>query len=283
LVRRRHAGQGSSDTSTVEGQPEGGAITTRTALVGGGATGIGRASAEQLSRSGARVVITGRRYDALVRAAEELRASTGGTVDFLVSDLTDPGSAEATVSEVEKRYGTVDIAVLNAGGPSPGRVLDLADEDWTTAFELLVLGPLRLARRLLPPMAAGGFGRLVLVTSTAVRQPQPDLAASVVLRAAATSAAKLLSREFAAAGVTVNCVAPGATDTDRRRQILTNRAAATDRTYEDLAHSDVSAVPAGRVGRPEEIGAAVAFLASDAAGYVNGTVITVDGGRTETI
>jgi 3-oxoacyl-[acyl-carrier protein] reductase len=146
-----------------------------------------------------------------------------------------------------------------------------------------VLGPLRLARLVLPPMSNRGFGRVVLVTSTAVRQPQPDLAASVVLRAAATSAMKLLAREFASNGVTVNCIAPGATDTDRRREILTSRAGASDRTYDDLEAADRARIPAGRAGTPEEVAAAVAFLASDAAAYINGTVLTVDGGRTETI
>jgi 3-oxoacyl-[acyl-carrier protein] reductase len=258
-------------------------ITARTALVVGGASGIGRASAERLARDGAQVVITGRRLVALAAAAVEIGERTGTTVGYLVSDIADPGAASTTVADVESRYGTVDIAVLSAGGPPPGRVLEVTDEQWHTAYELLVLGPMRLARRVLPGMAERGFGRVILVTSTAVRQPQPDLAASVVLRAAATSAAKLMSRELATRGVTVNCVAPGATDTDRRRQILTSRAAASDRTYDELDAADRAGIPAGRPGEPAEIAVAVAFLASDAAGYVNGTVLTVDGGRTETI
>jgi 3-oxoacyl-[acyl-carrier protein] reductase len=132
-------------------------------------------------------------------------------------------------------------------------------------------------------MAARGFGRVVFVTSAAVRQPQPDLATSVVLRSAVTAAAKLLSREFAAEGVTVNCVAPGATATERRREILDARARSTGAAFEDLDEADAADIPAGRPARPEEIGAAVAFLASADAGYINGTVLTVDGGRTETI
>jgi 3-oxoacyl-[acyl-carrier protein] reductase len=208
---------------------------------------------------------------------------TGADVDYEVGDLTDPASIDALVDQVERRHGPVDIAVLNAGGPPPGRVLDVTDEQWQAAFELLVLGPMRIARRLLPGMAQRGFGRVVVVTSAAVRQPQPDLALSVVLRAATTSAAKLLSRAHAADGVTVNCVAPGATDTDRRREILTSRARGSGPTYDDLDAADVAAIPAGRAGHPAEIAAAVAFLASEAAGYVNGTVLTVDGGRTETI
>jgi 3-oxoacyl-[acyl-carrier protein] reductase len=266
----------------------GGPISTRTALVGGGAAGIGHASAEQLLLAGHRVVITGRRADALETAAARLRERTGGAVYPLVSDVRDPDAAKTVMAEVEAEHGPLDVLVLNAGGPAPGRITDLDDQDWQHAFELLLLGPLRLARLALPRMAERGFGRVVFVTSTAVRQPQPDLAASVVLRSAVTAAAKLLAREFAAAGVTVNCVAPGATATERRRQILDNRvldnrARGGERTYDELDAEDTASIPAGRAARPEEIGAAVVFLASAAAGYVNGTVLTVDGGRTETI
>jgi 3-oxoacyl-[acyl-carrier protein] reductase len=174
------------------------------------------------------------------------------------------------------------VLVLNAGGPPPGRILDIADDAWLAAAELLLLGPLRLARLTLPSMASRGFGRLVFVTSAAVRQPQPDLAISVVLRSAVIAAAKLLSREYAAAGVTVNCVAPGATDTQRRREVLGARAAQTGRPYGELDAADTAEIPAGRPGTPDEIAAAVAFLVSAEAGYINGIVLTADGGRTET-
>jgi 3-oxoacyl-[acyl-carrier protein] reductase len=226
-------------------------------------------------RAGHRVAITGRHADTL--------RAVGPHVHPIVSDISDPASAKRTVRAVEERFGTLDVLVLNAGGPMPGRILDLDDDAWQAAFDLLVKGPLSLAREALPAMAERGFGRVVVVTSTAVRQPQPDLAASVVLRAAVTAAAKLLSREYAARGVTVNCVAPGATATARRREILQRKAAHAGTSYDEADAEDVALVPAGRPGEPDEIGAAVAFLASDAASYVNGTVLTVDGGRTETI
>lgn len=181
------------------------------------------------------------------------------------------------------RHGPPDVLVLNAGGPPPGRILEVDDEDWRAGAELLLFGPLRLTRLALPGMARRGFGRIVFITSSAVRQPQPDLAISVVLRSAVTAAAKLLSREHAARGVTVNCVAPGATDTTRRRDILTARSRHSGLPVPDLDARDTAAVPAGRAALPDEIAAAVAFLVSDDAGYVNGTVLTVDGGRTETI
>ena len=279
MVPRRHTGQAkprtASGTSPLEAT-----IIERTALIGGGATGIGFAIAARLAPAH-RVVITGRHAERLEKAAAMLRERTGGAVGTLVGDIAAPDTAAAAMDAMTASYGSPDVLVLNAGGPPPGRILDVADDAWRAGTELLLLGPLRLARLALPGMASRGFGRLVFVTSTAVRQPQPDLAISVVLRAAVTAAAKLLSREYAAGGVTVNCVAPGATDTQRRQDVLAARAARTGQPVADLDAQDTQEVPAGRPGTPDEIAAAVAFLASADAGYVNGTVLTVDGGRTE--
>ena len=287
MAPRGHTSQAKPDT--VPARPREAAITERTertegpaptALVGGGATGIGFAVAERLAPTH-RVVITGRRAGPLEKAAALLGERTGAEVGALAADVAAPDDAAALLAEMTARYAPPDVLVLNAGGPPPGRILDVTDDAWRSAAELLLLGPLRLARLALPGMADRGFGRLVLVTSTTVRQPQRDLAISVVLRAAVTAAAKLLSHEYAARGVTVNCVAPGATDTQRRRDVLASRAARDGRPLAELDAVDTAAVPVGRPGTPGEIAAAVAFLASADAGYVNGTVLTVDGGRTE--
>ena len=171
------------------------------------------------------MIITGRHAGSLDAAAARLQEEAGATVGTLVSDISAPDAAVAALEAMAARHGPrLSVLVLNAGGPPPGRIPDVTDDAWRASTELLLLGPLRLARLALPGMASRGFGRLVFVTSTAVRQPQPDLAISVVLRAAVTAAAKLLSLEHAAEGVTVNCVA-GATDTQRRRNMLAARAA----------------------------------------------------------
>ena len=250
---------------------------SRVAFVGGGAGGIGSAVAAALLASGHRVVLAGRTESSLVATADRLG------VDHLVCDLADPAAAAAAVDRVHERHGSLDVLIVNAGGPAPGRVLEVADDAWRHGLDLLLLGPLALLREALPRMADRGFGRCVVVTSSAVRQPQPGLAASTVLRAATTAAAKLASLEYADRGVTVNCVAPGATRTPRRLEVLAARATAAGTDLDTAAADDHAAVPARRAAEPAEIAAAIAFLASDAAGYINGTVLTVDGGRTETV
>jgi 3-oxoacyl-[acyl-carrier protein] reductase len=258
------------------------AITAPIALVGGGAAGIGYAIAARLAPA-YRVVITGRHPAELDAAARRLKQQTGAAVGTLANDVSAPHAAATAIDQLTAHYGPPDVLILNAGGPPPGRILDVDDETWRAGAELLLLGPLRLARLAMPGMAARGFGRVVLLTSAVVRQPQPDIAVSVVLRAAVTAAAKLLSREFADRAVTVNCVAPGATDTARRRDILAARSERTGTPVVELDARDVAGIPAGRPASPDEIAAVVGFLISAEASYVNGTVVTVDGGRTETI
>ena len=296
MVPRGHTGQAKPETAprtsprdnaapgtTPRRSPLEATITVRTALIGGGATGIGYAIAARLARRAPR-----RDHRPARRAARGGRgaarrrppARRSGT---LVSDIAAPDAAAAALDAMTARYGPPDVVVLNAGGPPPGRILDVADDAWRAGAELLLLGPLRLARLVLPAMAGRGFGRLVFVTSTAVRQPQPDLAISVVLRAGGHRRGEAAVAGVRRGGVTVNCVAPGATDTQRRRDVLASRAA---RTGQPLAELD----GAGHAGRCRPAGPAPRTRSPRPSrswrpprpSYINGTVLTVDGGRTET-
>jgi 3-oxoacyl-[acyl-carrier protein] reductase len=147
--------------------------TTPNAIVGGGSSGIGKATGKALALAGHRVVLVGRHVQSLREAAAEISEETGVEVNIFGHDLSQAESAGEFLTEVSARFGDPDVLVLNAGGPPPGRILDLTDRDWRSAFDLLLLGPVRLASLTLPGMAARGFGRVIVTTSTAVRQPEP--------------------------------------------------------------------------------------------------------------
>jgi 3-oxoacyl-[acyl-carrier protein] reductase len=239
----------------------------RVALVTGGSRGIGRAIAQELAAEGARVAVAARSPDQVAAVAEAI----GGRGYAFDSD--DLAAVDPLLDAVERDLGPVDVYVANTGGPPPGLdPLAFTDEQWAAAHRSLVISPMAFLRRLLPGMRERGFGRVVAVSSSAALEPLPGLQLSNANRPGLLNAFKLLARDVAGDGVTLNAVLPG--------RIATERIAPTPEALEAAQQAAKTDVPAGRLGAPEEVAAAVAFLASARASYITGQWLVVDGGLT---
>ena len=246
-------------------------IGGRVALVTGASKGIGRAIAAELAAEGARVAVSSRSRERIEAAAGEVGAGAA-----FVHDSGDLDSVPALVEGVERELGPIDILIANSGGPPFGAdPLGFARERWEAAYRDLVLGPLALIERVVPGMRERGFGRVVSVSSSAVREPIPVLMLSNTHRSGLLAGLKTIARHVAADGVTVNSVLPGRIATDRAIGAVGSREAAEAAAREH--------VPAGRLGTVEELAAVAAFLCSARASYVTGTAVLVDGGLTQSV
>jgi len=252
-------------------------IEGRVALVTGGSRGIGRAAAEALAREGAAVAVAARGAEGVDAAVAALRGS-GGRAEGIVMDMSHPLGPADAVARAAAMLGPVEILVANAGGPPPGRFLDADDEGWDIAVQQNLLGTIRLMRAALPGMRAAGWGRIVTVTSTSVREAIDGLALSNATRAGVAGAVRTLAREVAGEGITVNNVLPGPILTDRMRQLLSS---APDIDAAIAARGAQN--PTGRVGDPAEVGDLVAFLASERAAFITGSSVMIDGGESRVV
>ncbi len=245
----------------------------RTALVPGSTSGLGLASARLLAGEGANVVLAGRRGDLAAAEAARLPSAVGLRVD-----LTEAGAVDRLVDAAAERFGGVDVLVLNSGGPSPGSAEAITAEDAADALELLLLQQIRLVRAVLPGMRERGWGRIVAIGSSGVQAPLEHLALSNTGRGALAGYLKTLASEVAGDGVTVNMVLPGRIATDRVASLDRVRAERAGASPEEVKAAAESSIPAGRYGTAEEFASAVVYLASDAASYVTGVQLRVDGG-----
>jgi 3-oxoacyl-[acyl-carrier protein] reductase len=246
----------------------------KTALVLGGGGGLGRAITISLAAEGANIAVAGLRAESVAATRASIRGKTLG----LVWDLADLAQIDPEVSKIERDLGPVDILVNNTGGPPPTPASGQDPALWSKQFQAMVLSVIAITDRVLPNMRARHWGRIITSTSSGVLAPIPNLAISNSLRLSLVGWSKTLAREVAKDGITANIVLPGRISTGRIKFLDQAKAKREGRTVEDVEAESTAAIPAGRLGKPEEYGDVVAFLASERAAYITGSVIRVDGG-----
>jgi len=254
-------------------------LSGKKALVCGASRGIGRAIARELLVEGAELFIVARDDEVLSLTARELKSETGRNVITQACDLSRLEEREKLISSVEARLGRVDVLIHNSGGPKPSAVEETPLDSWESGYRLLFESVSHLNAAFIPAMKENRWGRIVAVTSLSVMEPISGLSISNAMRSAVTAMLKTLADEVAAFNVTVNCVAPGAIETDRLVDLMNARIAKSGQDEAAYRKEYLKAIPAGRLGSPAEFAAVVAFLCSQRASYVTGSTICVDGGK----
>jgi 3-oxoacyl-[acyl-carrier protein] reductase len=255
-------------------------LSNKTALVCGASQGLGAAVAKELALLGANVIVLARNEDKLKQVVATLDTGKKQQHSYLVADANEPEQLQKKVAAFIKAGQIVNILVNNTGGPPSGPLVETVAVELEKAFRSQLITAHLLVQTLLPGMQEARFGRIINITSTSVKQPINGLGISNTVRAAVASWAKTLANEIAQYGITVNNVLPGYTKTDRLDFLFGKQAAAIGVTVEKIVSNMEAAIPAGRLGEPEDLAAAVAFLCTPAAGYINGINLPVDGGRT---
>jgi len=258
-------------------------IAGRVALVCGSSAGLGRAIADALAAEGCRVAVNGRDEERLNHAVALLAQRHETEIAGFRADVSVPAQATDLVDQVRQRFGAIDILVCNAARPAAAPFETTAPDSWQAALDLNLLSTVHLCRAAVPLMRARRWGRIICLTSVAARQPIAGLILSTTARAGVLGFSKCLSDEVAADGITVNAVCPGYMYTDRVTDLVQQRATQTKRSTDQILAGYVADTPVGRMGQPEELAAAVAFLASEKAGYITGVALQVDGGYIRSI
>jgi len=255
----------------------------KVALITASSTGIGKAVAESLAEEGCNLAICARTKDKLIETSRDIKAKFNTEPFWCICDLNHKKDIDNFYKVAVDHFGKIDILVNNCGGPIPGFFLDLSEEHWNDAFKQVLMSVVRFTNLVMPDMIKQEWGRIINITSVAVKQPVHNLMLSNSLRAGVTGFAKSLSNEFGSKNITVNNVAPGYTLTHRLYELAVNRAKTTGKSHEEILVDMAKDVPMNRLAGPEEIASVVCFLASQKASYITGTTIQVDGGSTKSI
>jgi len=254
-------------------------IRGKRALVMAASAGLGFAAASALAEEGVRVAINSRSEENLNKAAGRIKEKTGYKPSIFPGDISIDGNAEKIVADVIMDLGGIDILVVNTGGPPAGPFVSHAKETWQKSSDLVMFSAINLIRAVIPGMLERKWGRIVIITSIAVKQPSDGLIISNTLRAGLTGFAKTISNEYAKSGITVNTVCPGYTKTERLQELAKTKSKMFGKTEDDIYNEWISTTPAGRLGKPEELAALITFLSSEKAAFITGTSILVDGGN----
>lgn len=254
-------------------------IRNKVALVTAASQGIGKAAATELINEGCKVAICSSNKENLMKAAEQIKQETGTEPFWVVCDINNSSDIEAAVENVVKEFGSIDILVNNCGGPAPGYFENMDDEKWKDGFQQVLMSAVRFTRHVLPLMKKKNWGRIINVTSLSVKQPVDNLILSNSFRSAVTAFAKTISQQYGEFGITVNNVAPGFILTSRLYELSQKRSEKEGIPQEEILMKMGNSNPVKRIGKPEDIGAAIAFLASERAGYITGVTLQVDGGQ----
>ncbi len=258
-------------------------IEGKVAMVAAASQGLGFAIAQALAAEGARVSIAARQPETIGAAAARIAQLTGAQVMSSVADVASAAAIEAWHSATVERFGGVDLLVTNSGGPPAGPASGFDDAAWRNAFELLLMSAVRTVRTVLPSMEARGGGSILMLTSSSVKNPIPNLGLSNVLRPAVSALVKTLADEFAPRKIRVNQLVPGRISTERLTYLDNANAKRAGITLEEQRKRSTGAIPLGRYGEPAEFARAAAFLLSDAAAYITGATLQVDGGAIRSV
>lgn len=256
-------------------------LKDKVALVTAASKGLGKAAALELAREGAKVAICAR-SDALEDAAAEIRQETGADVLAVHADVTSQADIDRLVKDTLDTFGQIDILISNAGGPRPGGFLDLTPEDWESAFQLTVMGAVRLYYAVVPHMVERGSGSIVAIQSYVAKQPLSNLILANSLRLSVLGLLKTMANELGPKGIRVNSINPAWTWTDRVEQLMTDRSKRSGKSVEEESASVVTDIPLERMGTTKEFGQTIAWLASPAASFIHGHALMFDGGIIKT-